>query len=126
VDQLFWEKFFARQIETEPLGGHGKAIFHATVAHIIALNTGKPSQQPRHPLRILIALADMHKQMFTFTAGFKTEYLIDLKIFWLTAVLGAAKGCWKQARETLKIECLRRLCLRVLCLRSEGLRVDDI
>jgi len=40
----------------------------------------------------------MHKQVFTLTVGFKAQYLIDLKVFWLAAVLGAAKGRWKQAR----------------------------
>jgi|TARA_B110000967_G_scaffold135159_1_gene137964 hypothetical protein len=39
----------------------------------------------------------MHKQVLTLTAGLKTEYLVDLKVFWLATVLGAAKGCWKQA-----------------------------
>jgi len=40
----------------------------------------------------------MHKQMFALTAGLKTQYLVDLEVFWLAAVLGAAKGRWKQTR----------------------------
>jgi hypothetical protein len=73
----------------------------------------------------------MHKQVFALTAGLKAQYFIDLKVFWLAAVLGAAKGRWKQARETLKIERLRARCLIVRCLRvrrlrTEGLRVDNI
>ena len=48
----------------------------------------------------------MYEQVLTLTAGLKTEYLIDLEVFRLTAELGAAKGRWKQARETLKVEAL--------------------
>ena len=44
VNQLFRKNFLAGQIETEPLSGHSKAILHAAVAHIIALNTGQLSQ----------------------------------------------------------------------------------
>jgi len=54
----------------------------------------------------LIALADMYEQVLTLTAGLKTEYFIDLEVFWLTTELGAAKGRWKQAWETLKVEAL--------------------
>mgnify|MGYP006105108865 CR=1 FL=1 len=68
----------------------------------------------------------MHKQVLTLTARLKAKYLIDLKVFWLTAVLGAAKGRWEQARETLKVERLRILSLRVLSLRVERLRIDSI
>ena len=49
----------------------------------------------------------MHKQVFTLTAGFKAKYLVDLKVLWLAAVLGTAKGRWKQARQALKVEVLR-------------------
>jgi hypothetical protein len=63
----------------------------------------------------------MHKQVLSLTAGLKAKYLIDLKVFWTTAVLGAAKRQRKQTRETLKIKRLSALGLRAECLSIDSI-----
>ena len=63
--------------------------------------------------------------MLALTAGLKTEYLIDLKVFRLATELSAAKGCWKQARQALKIKRLGVWGLGVRDLGVGGLRIDS-
>ena len=73
----------------------------------MAFDAGKLRQESRHPLSILIALADMQKHMFALSTGFKTENFVNLKVLRLAAIDCATKRVRKQMRQTLEIEIWR-------------------
>ena len=81
VLKLSYVEILTWQMQAVPLSGHSKTIFKTAKTYLISLDTGQLSQQPRHPLAILIALTNMQQQVLTFTTRLKIYNFIDLEIF---------------------------------------------